>query len=195
MLGLLFKFNAFLIAGVHENLLNGPIRWWTADEVVSRAVSLRQVRQELDRGMLCLNVGSLCRVGQDLEHTQHLKVCREVLVDQRERLADFLMHRAQQVGSELVEQSRQQNKKPVVEVCRLCKNQLIDSVEEQRVHFDVRIHEHLAEQVEDAVQLVRRQHLALRQILREICESIFAFTPMRRCAILDDCVNVLDELG
>ena len=105
------------------------------------------------------------------------------------------MHRAEQVGAELVEQTGQQDKQPVLQIVRMRQNQLVDGVQEQGVHLDVRIHEHLAEQVQHALELLLRQHLAFAEVLRQIDQPVLALGPVRRGAELDDRVDIVDHLS
>lgn len=120
------------------------------------------------------------------EHLVHFQLGRKVLVHQLQCFPDFVVHRDEQIGAELIEQSRQQNEQPVVQIVGVRQNQFVDRVEEQRVDFGVRIDEHFAEQIQNGAELLVGQFVAVGQIVRQAGETLLAFGPMRRRAVVYD---------
>lgn len=125
----------------------------------------------------------------------HLQFRREILVHQLQSLPDLCVHRAEQFSAQLVKQSRQQYKQPHVQVARVHQNQLVHRVQKQRIHLGVCVAEHCAKQIDDAVQVLRRQSLVVRQILRQIGETVFAVGPVQRGALVENGFNVLGDIA
>lgn len=118
---------------------------------------------------------------------------RKVLVHQLQSLPDLVVHGRQQIGAQLVEQPRQQNEQPVVQPVGVREDQFVDGVQEQRVDLCVRVDKHLAEQLEDLLQLQLGQLVALGQIVRQAGEAVLALRPVRGRAEQNDAADVFDR--
>lgn len=207
---------ALRVGGRLHNLQNGRLSLCLHLELVCGAVCLGQILQEAKLCNLDAVGGRLGCVAQnpvpfrmcDLvsdhstnththtayipKHLVQLQFGWKVLVHQLQRLPDFVVHRRQQIGAQLVEESRQQYKQPVVQVVGVRQNQLVDRVQEQRVDLGVRVNEHLAEQLEDVLQLVLGQFVALAEVVRQAGQALFALRPVRGRAVQNDGRDVFD---
>lgn len=112
---------------------------------------------------------------------------------QLQRFPNFIVYRCEQIRSELIEQARQQYEQPVVQVHRMRQYQLVDGVQKQRIHLRVRVDKHLAEQIQNADQVMVGQLVAVGQIVRQAGEALLALRPMRRRAVQNDGGDVFDR--